>query len=176
VKRLWRFVWRLAARSLAVLAARAQLRHCQAGWRVATTGRVNVRAEGVIAIAERTTICGGLRPTVLVAHKGARLEIGAGCMINAGSRYEAFQEVCIGRRCLIASAVEISDRYEDRLGAIAIEDDVWLAHGVRVRPGVRIGKGSVVSAGSVVTTDVPPNSLAVGNPARAVPLGLVASP
>jgi acetyltransferase-like isoleucine patch superfamily enzyme len=33
----------------------------------------------------------------------------------------------------------------------------------------------VVSAGSVVTRNVPPHSLAAGNPARCLSLGLVAS-
>lgn len=40
--------------------------------------------------------------------------------------------------------------------------------GVIVCPGVTIGDNSVVGAGAVVTRDVPPNSLAVGNPARVV--------
>lgn len=45
-----------------------------------------------------------------------------------------------------------------------IEDDVWLGYGVIVLPGVRIGRGSVIGAGSVVAKDIPPYSIAVGNP------------
>jgi len=37
-----------------------------------------------------------------------------------------------------------------------------------VMPGVRVGYGSVLGAGSVVTRDVPPMTIAVGSPARAV--------
>lgn len=42
----------------------------------------------------------------------------------------------------------------------------WLGAGVVVVPGVSIGDGTVIGAGSVVTRDIPPNSLAVGNPCR----------
>ncbi len=51
---------------------------------------------------------------------------------------------------------------------IVIEDGVWLATGVTVIGGVTIGKGSVIGAGSVVTRDIPPNSLAAGNPCRVI--------
>jgi acetyltransferase-like isoleucine patch superfamily enzyme len=34
--------------------------------------------------------------------------------------------------------------------------------------GVRIGKKAVIGAGAVVTKDVPPNAVAVGNPARVI--------
>lgn len=51
---------------------------------------------------------------------------------------------------------------------ITIGDDCWLGGGVIVCPGVTIGAGCVIGAGAVVTTDIPPYSLAVGNPARVV--------
>lgn len=51
---------------------------------------------------------------------------------------------------------------------ITIGDNVWLGGGVIVCPGVTIGENTVVGAGAVVTRDVPPNVVAVGNPARVV--------
>lgn len=51
---------------------------------------------------------------------------------------------------------------------ITIEKDCWLAAGVVVCGGVTIGEGSVIGAGSVVTRDIPPHSLAVGNPCRVI--------
>jgi len=37
-----------------------------------------------------------------------------------------------------------------------------------ILPGVTVGEGCIVGAGSVVTRDVPPYSVAVGNPARVI--------
>ncbi len=51
---------------------------------------------------------------------------------------------------------------------IAIERNVWIAAGATIVGGVTVGENSVVAAGSVVTKDVPPNTLAGGNPARVI--------
>ena len=51
---------------------------------------------------------------------------------------------------------------------IVIGDDVWLCAGVTVCAGVTIGDGAVIGAGSVVTRDIPPYSLAAGNPCRVI--------
>jgi len=51
---------------------------------------------------------------------------------------------------------------------VTIEDNVWLASNVTVLPGVTIGNGSVIGAGSVVTHDIPPMSLAYGNPCKVI--------
>ncbi|WP_315974591.1 sugar O-acetyltransferase [Micromonospora sp. MA102] len=51
---------------------------------------------------------------------------------------------------------------------ITIGDNVWLGGGAIVLAGVTIGDNTVVGAGAVVTRDLPPNVVAVGNPARPV--------
>lgn len=51
---------------------------------------------------------------------------------------------------------------------IRIGNNVWIGGGAIVLPGVTIGDDSVIGAGSVVVRDVPPASVAVGNPARIV--------
>jgi acetyltransferase-like isoleucine patch superfamily enzyme len=51
---------------------------------------------------------------------------------------------------------------------IVIEDDCWIAANVVITAGVTIGKHSVIAAGAVVTKDIPPYSVAVGNPAKVI--------
>ncbi len=51
---------------------------------------------------------------------------------------------------------------------ITIEDDCWIGANAVITAGVKIGKHSVVAGGSVVTKNIPPYSVAVGNPARVI--------
>lgn len=46
--------------------------------------------------------------------------------------------------------------------------NVWIGAGTIVLGSVNIGQGSIIGAGSIVTKDVPPFSVAVGNPCRVV--------
>jgi acetyltransferase-like isoleucine patch superfamily enzyme len=60
----------------------------------------------------------------------------------------------------------------DVFGAIIIEDNCIIGKGAQLLPNIRIGRNSIVGAGSVVISDVPPNSIVMGVPAR--PIGSLA--
>jgi acetyltransferase-like isoleucine patch superfamily enzyme len=109
----------------------------------------------------------------------ATIEIGDNTRVN-GACIHATERITIGRDCLIAANVTILDSDGHGLlpnerhlanpvsAPVTIEDNVWVGISVIVLKGVRIGKNSVVAAGSVVVSDVPPNCVAAGNPARIV--------
>ncbi len=44
----------------------------------------------------------------------------------------------------------------------------WIGHNVFIMKGVTIGEGAVIGVNSVVISDIPPYSVAMGNPARVV--------
>ena len=118
-----------------------------------------------------------------------------GCFISIGDRsYANFNltilDTCpvkIGKDVFIGTGVSIVTplhplRYQERNAyeenghlkdkeygkPITIEDNCWIASNVTICPGVTISEGSVIGAGSVVTKNIPPNSLAVGNPCRVI--------
>lgn len=59
-------------------------------------------------------------------------------------------------------------KQKDICKLIAIDDNVWIGANSVITIGVHIGKHSVIGAGSVVTKDIPPYSIAVGNPAKVI--------
>ena len=109
---------------------------------------------------------------------GDRTAIGHNCLFTVADR------ITIGRDCRLASDVVLfdsaghaSDPAARRTGApapaeevrpIEIADNVWIGRRAIVFPGVTIGQGSIVSAGAVVISDVPPNTVVAGNPARKI--------
>ena len=71
-------------------------------------------------------------------------------------------------------AVLTNDPYPVRedvdLAGPTLGEDVSIGANATLLPGVEVGARSFVAAGAVVTEDVPPDTLAVGNPARHEPL------
>ncbi len=53
-------------------------------------------------------------------------------------------------------------------GDTVIGNDVWIGQNATVMPGVHIGDGAIIGANSVVASDIPPYTVAVGNPCRVV--------
>jgi len=121
---------------------------------------------------------------------GKNIHIGNNVSINMNCTLVDCNKITIGNNVLLASNVQIytaahpielaerltpgwtedSNEYFCRTFAlpVTIEDGCWIGGGVIIAPGVTIGKGSVIGAGSVVTKNIPPNSLAVGNPCRRI--------
>jgi acetyltransferase-like isoleucine patch superfamily enzyme len=107
---------------------------------------------------------------------GADTSIGAGCFIGAGGA-----ATTIGDDCLISPHVTIlasNYRYE-RLDVpiqdqgqtsrgVRIADNVWIGAGVVVLDGSDIGEGAIIVPNSVVSSRVPANAVAHGNPAKVV--------
>lgn len=52
--------------------------------------------------------------------------------------------------------------------SVSIGDGCWIGEKVIILSGVKIGRKTIIGAGSVVANDIPPYSIAVGNPARVI--------
>ncbi|KAK0549233.1 hypothetical protein OC846_003389 [Tilletia horrida] len=81
--------------------------------------------------------------------------------------------VLFGPNCQLYAATHSVSLVErdttlERALPITVGNDVWFGGGVLVMAGVNIGEGCTIGAGAVVTKDIPPFSIAVGNPARVV--------
>lgn len=61
-----------------------------------------------------------------------------------------------------------SNFWRSRTAPVSIGRNVWIGGGSIILPGVTIGDESTIGAGSVVTHDIPPRSVAVGNPCRVI--------
>jgi acetyltransferase-like isoleucine patch superfamily enzyme len=112
-------------------------------------------------------------PEVVYWDAGARLTIGRFCSIGA--------DVCIflgGEHHVDwVSSYPFSLKFNDAAalpgyphakGDVVIGSDVWIGRGASILSGVRVGHGAVIGAGSLVARDVPPYTIVVGNPARAI--------
>lgn len=80
---------------------------------------------------------------------GARAEIGINCHIGAGA--------------VVAGVLEPPSKLP-----VIIGNDVLVGANAVILEGVKVGDGAVVAAGAIVTTDVLPNQVVAGSPARLI--------
>lgn len=100
--------------------------------------------------------------------------IGRDCLVQSGTTIG--KHVMMGPEVLIFTQNHSHASIEETLDTqgfepeepVTIEDDVWIGARAIILPGVTIGRGSIIGAGAIVTKDVPPYSIAAGNPARVV--------
>jgi acetyltransferase-like isoleucine patch superfamily enzyme len=123
-----------------------------------------------------------MAPNVSFLH-ASRIELGEGSHVGPDCRLWAGPgqaRIVVGPYSMLAPGVQIfASNYQTRPGIhiteqardeadVVIGTDCWIGAGTIVVAGVEIGDGSIVGAGSIVSRSLPPNSIAVGSPARVV--------
>ena len=111
----------------------------------------------------------------------SKISIGNNVWINRGGEFFPSYfvkdcEIIIGNNVAIGPGViffSAGHDYKDLklpvIGkTIVINDYVWIGGKSIILPGVELGEGSIIGAGSVVTKNIPPYTIAVGNPAKVV--------
>lgn len=108
---------------------------------------------------------------------GKNLKIGKKVFFNAGVKIQDQGGVTIEDGALIGHNVVIatldhsldSDHRGNMIPApIHIGKNVWIGANATICKGVTIGDGAVIAAGAVVTTNVPPNTVFGGVPAKLI--------
>lgn len=108
---------------------------------------------------------------------GKNITLGKNVFINSCCNLQDQGGITIGEGSQIGHKVTLAtlnhgidphDRGTLYPAPIVIGKNVWIGAAATVIPGVTIGDNSIIGAGSVVTKDVPPNSIAVGNPCRVI--------
>jgi maltose O-acetyltransferase len=75
-----------------------------------------------------------------------------------------------GDGCILLAHDAMANEFLDatRIAPLVIHDSCHFGSRTVILPGVEIGPRVIVGAGSVVTKDIPPDSVAAGNPARVI--------
>ncbi|KXF80876.1 sugar O-acetyltransferase [Enterovibrio coralii] len=110
---------------------------------------------------------------------GKTISIGEGTFINMNVTMLDGAKINIGKNVLIGPNTQFYTashslnylerrQWETYCKPITVEDDVWIGGNVVINQGVTIGARSVIAANSVVNSDVPPDSLYGGTPAKLI--------
>ena len=122
------------------------------------------------------------RPVILATWEaGALLSVGNNFAMTGGSICAAQEliigdNVAVGANCTIMDTdfhpIDSSLRSQLSSGGgskpVSIGDNVFIGMNCLILKGVTIGENSVIGAGSVVVSDIPPDIIAGGNPARII--------
>lgn len=129
-----------------------------------------------MSIGDHLSIRGTQGRVEIGSVNGGELMIGSRVFINWGSTIVAYIGITIGDDCRIGELTAIFDTDHHAIepettvttSKVSIGRNVWIGRGSIVLPGVEIGDNAVVSAGSVVSSNVEPNTLVGGVPARVI--------
>jgi len=114
-------------------------------------------------------------PCILATHlKDAELLIGNNCGFS-GTTIGAFKSIKIGDnvKCGANTLITDGDWHPNDFRShepkeVLIGDNVWIGEGAKILKGASIGQNSVIGAGSIVTSNIPSNVVAAGNPCKVI--------
>jgi acetyltransferase-like isoleucine patch superfamily enzyme len=105
----------------------------------------------------------------------SRLLVGPICLIGSWVHINTCREVILDTESAISPGSmifthsfwqSVLDGYAASFEPVRIESRAWVGAGCQVSPGVRVGSGAVVMSNSTVISDVPPETLVGGVPAK----------
>lgn len=116
-----------------------------------------------------------VHPTVQIAIPW-NLQVGKAAAIGDCARIYNLGMITIGERATVSQFAHLCAGTHDYSVPdmpllkipVTVGADAWVCADAYVGPGVTIGDGAVVGARAVVVSDIPPGTIAVGNPARPI--------
>ena len=110
------------------------------------------------------------RATGIEIHPGAK--IAPGVFIDHGSGVVIGETAEVGEGCVLYQGVTLGGTGKDKgKRHPTLERNVMVGAGAKVLGPFTVGEGSKIAAGAVVLSPIPPDSTAVGSPAKVVRLG-----
>ncbi len=82
--------------------------------------------------------------------------------------YTSYHPILPKERYILDRAEDDPMYFRTCADSVEIKDGVWIDGGVIILPGVTIGENSIIGAGSIVTSSMPDNCVAVGNPCKPI--------
>ncbi|MDD2806212.1 MAG: acetyltransferase [Elusimicrobiales bacterium] len=143
---------------------------------------------GIVAIGDnrsRCQIAKWLQSTgfglITAVHPSAQIargvRLGAGTVVMAGGIINSdsiiSENVIVNSRssidhdCVIGAGVHLAPGTV-LCGAVKVGDLAFVGAGVTIAPNLTVGEGSIIGAGATVLSDISPNCVAVGTPAKKI--------
>ena len=132
----------------------------------------NDSRNSAIPLLDKKNINARIEPGAILREQveiGDNAVIMMGAVINIGAVIGAVLggRAIVGKNCHIGAGTVLAGVVEPASAVpVIIEDDVVIGANAVVLEGCRVGKGAVVAAGAVVVSDVEPNTVVAGIPAK----------
>lgn len=144
-----------------------------------------IQGQGRLVVGDDVTIDGKCSFIFAVRYsEQPSLLIGDHVRIGHNSSFTVGREIRINNHVMIAENVQMFDSpghptdpnlrlagspaLPEDVKPICIEENVWIGSNAIIYPGITIGENSVVASGAIVMSNVAPNVVVAGSPARII--------